>query len=137
MILSKFLFRDQIHIGVIGSRSRNSEEDYQSVKSSIIDVISKLSPRTFILVSGGCKTGADSFVSRLDEEIDEISDVVIIPPCLDGVQTKYEYATACYQRNGKIADLSDVLVACWDNSSGGTKDTINKFTKHKRDLVLV
>ena len=47
------------------------------------------------------------------------------------------FAQRAYARNTLIAEECDVLIACWDGSSRGTKDTINKVSKLGKPVIIV
>lgn len=106
-------------IGIIGSRSRNEEIDYFSV----VDKFLELYQHNDIIVSGGCPKGADHFAEIISKE----SHVTM--KIHKANWDKYG-KSAGFQRNGYIADDSDILIACVArNRKGGTEDTIYKFLK--------
>lgn len=134
-------------IGIVGSRRRNTEEDYKKVFLKLEAALFFNSKNPDIkIVSGGCKKGADSFVARLSDETgipyyEHLPDLSGIEGVFSPQAYKWLYAKACYKRNTLIAQDSDILIACVAaDRTGGTEDTIHKFKKiHKgtRRLVLV
>ena len=116
-------------IGIVGSRRRDSESDYQQVRSAVLAIFRQGD----ILISGGCPTGADAFAQRLANELD--ARCYIYPAMWD-----VHGRSAGFYRNTAIAIVSEFLVACVaPDRRGGTEDTINKYldfhgTKH---LILV
>lgn len=115
-------------IGLIGSRRRNSAEDYLLVE------------KTFLLwykegdqiVSGGCPSGADHFAEIIAKKYS-------VPITIYYANWNKYGKAAGFRRNGKIAEESDVLIACVaDDRTGGTEDTIKKYVKlGKVQLVLL
>lgn len=116
------------HIGIVGSRRRNTEEDFQIVKKKLLSVYSVGD----VIVSGGCPKGADKFAERLAEELG-IRDTMVIFPA----DWKRFGRGAGFIRNTDIAKLSEYLIACVaENRKGGTEDTITKFMKFHSDKNL-
>ena len=114
-------------IGVVGSRSRNSEEDYNLVA----EALEKLLDKDDVLVSGGCPRGADSFVERL-------SKTYHLPkPIIHNAEWDLYGDSAGPIRNTLIAKESDVLIACLAKGSRGTKNTIDKFKKYHPNGKLI
>ncbi len=104
-------------IGIVGSRTRNSGFD----KTLVIQAFDKVYKQGDRIVSGGCKTGADSFaefIARVDE----------VPILIHYAQWSRKGKSAGFQRNGDIAEDAEVLIACVSKDrTGGTEDTIGKF----------
>jgi hypothetical protein len=117
-------------IGIVGSRRRDSWEDYWKVECAFWKVYEEGDT----IVSGGCKRGGDKFAQLIHETFDDIP-------------IKNHYAEwglmgkmAGLARNGLIANDADVLIACVsEDRTGGTEDTIRKFKERKPDgkLILV
>jgi hypothetical protein len=122
-----------IKVGIVGSRSRNSPQDKALIKSLLLRQIEK--GKSFHIVSGGCPRGADRFAEEIAEEL--LLPISIHEPDIEPGCTKAEYARACYARNTLIAEESDVIIACWDGVSRGTKDTIDKAEHLGRTVVIV
>ena len=105
------------YIGIIGSRTRNSWEDYQCIKKKFTEIFIGGD----IIVSGGCGTGGDNFA----ETIARNNDIRIIIFKADWDKYGKE---AGFIRNNDIAKISDTIIACVsENRKGGTEDTIRKF----------
>ena len=106
-------------IGIVGSRRRNSEKDYQKIKRVFLREVGNGD----IVITGGCREGADYFAEILIEQFNV--QIVIFKP----EWTKYG-RIATFMRNTQIASISDVLIACVAiDRKGGTEDTIKKFKK--------
>ena len=115
-------------IGIVGSRMRNSLEDKELIKKEILE----LDPT--LLVSGGCKKGADKFAEELAVELN-IPIEVYLPEMKDGM-SYYERCACYYTRNRKIVKNSDLLVACLDSKRKGGTDYTVDFAK-KNNVVVI
>lgn len=126
------------HIGIIGSRKRNSFEDFDLV----VDALESVYDAGDIMVSGGCKEGADAFAKEINANTKGAVRLVEFLPDLKkkdflikekNLPYKSAYAAVCYERNTLIANKSDILIACVSpERKGGTEDTIKKFLKRLR-----
>jgi len=106
-------------IGIVGSRRRYSREDYILIKDKFL----KYYEDGDIIVSGGCKTGADRFAETIARDL----GITII---IHHADWKNNGKTAGFIRNTKIAEDSDILLACVsEDRKGGTEDTIKKYEK--------
>ena len=115
-------------IGIVGSRRRNTPEDFCLVQEIFCQVYKQGDKIT----SGMCKTGGDQFAVLL-------SDVWDAVPIWFWPDWKRFGRGAGIQRNGLIAATADVLIACVAfDRTGGTEDTIKKFLKlGKKSLFVV
>jgi len=114
-------------IGIVGSRRRNSKEDYKKVEEAFLKVYQ---PGDSIC-SGGCSKGGDRFAEQI--AIKFKVPIKIFPARWD----LYGKA-AGFKRNTTIAETSDILIACVaEDRKGGTEDTIKKFKKLKENGKLV
>jgi cephalosporin-C deacetylase-like acetyl esterase len=123
-----------MNIGIVGSRRRNTSEDF--VK--LIDVICSFdSMDNVAFVSGGCPEGGDLFAEVLAQELN-VPIIIHYPDKkeLERLLNMYEkpfrgaYAKVNYARNTLIARDSDILIALVaSDRTGGTEDTIKKFLK--------
>jgi len=114
------------YIGIVGARIRDSQEDYATVRNKLLEVTEPIT--SFMIVSGGCKKGADRFAELLAGG--DHKHIRIHYPAINSYMSKAQYRTACYDRNTRIAEDSDFLIACVaPNRKGGTEDTIKKFCK--------
>jgi hypothetical protein len=127
-------------IGVIGTRRRNSNKDFNLIR----EMIYKYYAEGDWLVSGGCKTGADSFAESIAKS-DGMPILTFYPN-----YKKYGSPAALFIRNSHVAETSDLIIACvvhpeegteevLKRSTGGTEDTLRKFRKSSPfgDIILV
>jgi len=118
-----------MNIGIVGSRRRDTKEDYWEVLQAFQELYSKGD----VIVSGGCPQGGDRFAEIIAKEYD-------IPIKLYRAEWEKYGRGAGFIRNTDIARESDVLIACVaEDRIGGTEDTIKKFIKFKSEdnLILV
>lgn len=126
------------HIGVVGSRRRNSDWDRQIVYRAIHSMRQRIGNTHLpalcevTLVSGGCPKGADKFM----EEYADIHrlEIVIHRPneseLRKDVPVRAAWAIINYARNALVAKDADVLIACVaPDRCGGTENTIKHFLK--------
>lgn len=116
-------------IGIVGSRSRDSLQDFNKVKEAFL----KLYEDGDEIVSGGCPQGGD----RMAELIAKVEQ---IPIKIYYAQWKKHGRAAGFIRNSDIAEDADILIACVaEDRTGGTEDTIKKFLKRRPEdkLILV
>jgi len=120
---------------IIGSRSRNSQEDYEQVWNEF----RKWYENGDIIVSGGCPKGGDRFAEIIADKLDltkENKKLIIHYPIKPKVGSpKYMWAKAMYERNTVIAneaELNSIVIACVSpDRKGGTEDTIKKIQRRK------
>ncbi len=117
-----------IVIGIVGSRRRDTEEDFNIVKEKFFEIYSDGDK----ICSGLCPHGADRFALI-------ISDRYNITPIWFPAEWEKYGKNAGKRRNTDIAKTSDILIACVaPDRKGGTEDTIKKFEKfHKRKSIIV
>jgi hypothetical protein len=114
-------------IGIVGSRRRNDVVDWVSVMNAF-DEIYEPGDR---IVSGGCPQGGDSFAERIAK--DRGLTITIHYPDWNG-----KGKGAGFERNTRIAEDADVLIACVaGDRKGGTEDTVKKVEKLKKKVMLV
>jgi hypothetical protein len=112
-------------IGIIGSRRRDTEQDYYLVRNKFFELYDKGDS----IVSGGCKQGGDRF-AELISGLYGIDIVIHRPSLVISGSPRWAYTKANYDRNTLVAQDSDILIACVaDDRKGGTEDTIKKFKK--------
>lgn len=114
-------------IGIVGSRSRNTEQDFNKV----LEALTKVFRPGDTFVSGKASKGADMFAHK-------ISVFFNIP--ITEHEPKYHIhgRAAPHVRNEIIARESDVLIACVSaDRKGGTESTIKKFKRHHPEGRIV
>jgi hypothetical protein len=125
------------YIGIIGSRRRNTKEDFELVLKTFMDIY-KIGDQ---IVSGGCKKGADNFAQIISRTANiPITEHLPDESKLDRtLPIRIAYAQINYARNGLISNDSDVIIACVaPDRKGGTEDTIQKFCrKNKKSEKLL
>jgi hypothetical protein len=107
-------------IGIIGTRRRDTKEDYKLVLEALGNVIES---DDYEIVSGGCPEGGDRFAEIIAKKYQ--------------MTIKIHYAkwnkygkSAGFRRNSLIARDADILIACLPSDgskSKGTEDTISKY----------
>lgn len=132
------LFDEFINVGIIGSRSRNSQDDYIKVHDAFIKLKNEFvsDEREFMIVSGGAKSGGDAFAKMLHEQY-QTHYTEYVPQYL---KHKNNPKYAPLSRNHYTAKHSEILIACVNNNKkGGTEDTIDKFKAYHPTgrLILV
>lgn len=107
-------------VGIIGSRSRDSDIDYELVEKAFFNIPVE-THKSKLICSGGCSRGADRFAKK--------------------IHTTFRFAylefpsnwdlygkAAGFIRNTDIANMAQILIACVSkNRIGGTEDTIRKY----------
>lgn len=115
---------------IIGSRRRNSHEDFIKVKACFLTIYKKGD----IIVSGGCSKGGDKFAEILAEKYCARKPKIFKAKWKkDGRYNRY----AGFERNTLVAKFGDEVIACVAlDRTGGTEDTIRKFKKfHPNGIV--
>ena len=117
-------------IGVIGTRRRNTADDYTKVYDAFC---THYKPGDSIC-SGLCPKGGDKFAVLIAATLSLPRDKRIWFPA----NWKKFGRAAGFIRNVDIADNSDILIACVSKDrTGGTEDTIKKFLKKKDESNLI
>ena len=135
-------------IGVVGSRGRDSEEDFKLVEKAFL----KIYKEGDAICSGLCPKGGDRFAVILADKLKLAHNKRIwFPAKWDDLKApnaliKYNKwgkpynARAGFARNTDIARESDPLIACVSKDrKGGTEDTIKKwrgFHKEKEPILV-
>ena len=119
---------------IIGTRTRNEEEDFQSVYNEF----KKWYNNGDIIISGGCPKGGDRFAEIIASRLGltEANGKLIIhrpkKPLKHALQ--YVWVKVFYDRNTVVANEAEddtVIIACVSKSKtgGGTGDTLSKIKK--------
>jgi len=118
-------------IGIVGTRSRDSFEDYELVCNKFKKVYNTIDDNeTIRICSGLCPKGGDKFAVRI------ANDLSLLTLWFPAEWDKYG-KSAGFIRNTDIARESDILIACVaSDRKGGTEDTIKKFIKFHREENL-
>lgn len=129
-----------MNIGIVGSRRRNSVEDFNLVNDKFCEIILYLgNDENVSIISGGCPSGGDAFAEKIASHYK--LPIIIHYPDKSKLKShsRWEYTKINYERNTIIAKESDILIACVAvDRKGGTEDTIKKFLKFgKTELYLV
>ena len=119
-------------IGIVGSRRRNSDVDFELLKKIFFDIYEEGDK----IVSGGCPRGADKFAEIIAKELgltEENGGLI-----LHRAEWDKHGKGAGFVRNTYIARDSDIIIACVaSDRKGGTEDTIKKAEKTGKAVVLV
>ena len=120
-----------MRLGIVGSRRRNSMEDFKLVKDKVIE----LNPER--IVSGGCKEGGDDFAEEIAAEFNIPID--IYKPKLPSRGSSYsKFVKAYHNRNATIGWIVDKLIALVsDDRTGGTENTIKYFLEFNDEENLI
>lgn len=106
---------------IIGSRRRNTEEDYLLVEKHFVSIYEKGD----LIVSGGCPKGGDNF-AEIISAVFNVWMVVWYPKWK--MDNGFFRRWAGFERNTIIAQNGDIIIACVaPDRTGGTEDTIKKF----------
>jgi len=117
-----------IYIGMVGSRERDSEEDYMLVRRHIIEY--KVKFISITIVSGGAD-GIDSIARRVADDLG-----IPIIEHLPKYEEYSEKGNDIYSdRNKLIAIDSKYLNAYHINMSGGTMNTVRQFKELGKNIV--
>jgi len=116
-----------MRIGVVGSRKRNRQADRAIVDAELGRLLEEWGPG-LVVVSGGCKKGADRFAKEFAEDIG--LDMVVHLPDMTGVRKRSDAIGRYYARNNLIADGCDILIALVARDRrGGTENTLSHAYK--------
>ncbi len=114
-----------MNIAIVGSRSF---KDYELLKSELERFISEKALSEVKIVSGGA-VGTDTLAEKFAEE-KGFETLIFLPE-----RDKYG-RDATFLRNTQIIENSDVVFAFWNGISSGTKDSITKAEKLKKELLI-
>jgi hypothetical protein len=126
-----------IKVGVVGSRRRNTSEDYQKLLKTVEHVLLTYGEVCdIIFVSGGCKQGADNFIKEMSSELG--TELIEHLPVLKDDMQYRDRVKAYYARNELIAKDSDFVIAMPHKSRlGGTESTIRYCEQLGKPVILI
>lgn len=110
-------------VGVIGSRTGFS-------RSKVFSFLDDTIKPDDIIVSGGAN-GVDSFAEEY-ADLKGLTKLIYKPDFSKGYDVK-KY----FERNKKIIETSDLIIAFWDKTSKGTKFGIEYAKSLNKDIVIV
>jgi hypothetical protein len=115
-------------IGIIGSRTRDTEKDFHKVWKKFAEVYENGD----IICSGGCPKGGDRFAEIIMDRLNlpKKERIIHYPKKPPKGSPYFKYVESNFNRNTLIAKDSDILIACVNlTKDGGTEDTIKKYLK--------
>jgi hypothetical protein len=117
-------------IGIIGSRRRDTDEDYRQVYNEF----KKWYDEGDKICSGGCPKGGDRFAEVIARKLGLTKEngglIIHYPKKPPQGSPRWAWAKANFERNTLVANDSDVIIACVaPDRTGGTEDTIKKWFK--------
>jgi len=107
-------------LAIVGSRTF---EDYDQLKAEI-------NPTNITEIVSGGAMGADTLAEKYAREFG-------IPITIFHADWKKFGPSAGPKRNTQIVEYCDAVIAFWDGSSSGTKDTISKTRRAKKPIKVV
>jgi len=135
--------KDTLRVAIVGSRKY---ENRRKIKEFIYKLKTDKGADT-IIVSGGCKTGADYYAKKYALEFEV--DYSEFPPAhyshnMHCVLPKFRYGKAFYKsnyhkRNAQIAEHCDVMVAFLPKGivSKGTESALNEAKEKQKKYVII
>lgn len=115
-----------MNVIIAGGREFN---DYGSLCVAWNELIDSGKLFNVTIVSGTAK-GADRLGERLAAEVHA--------KCIQMPADWEKYGKAAgYRRNTDMANISDILIACWDGKSRGTKHMIDIMVKQRKPVYIV
>jgi len=112
-------------VGIVGSRKFDNYEALKAVADTL--------PAKEIASSGAA--GADTLAERYANE-KNLPIKIFLPKFKTDPATPY-HPGWFHARNRALAEYADVIVACWDGVSAGTKSTIQHAKKIGKQIYLV
>jgi len=125
-----------VYIGIVGSRRRNSIKDRELIFKLVNDLKNEYGDR-LVIVSGGCKKGADKFCKDACRKFD-IDYEEYLPQLSKGMKY-FEAVKRYHARNYLIAKrVTDTVFAMvsWDRK-GGTENTITHANALDKKVILL
>ncbi len=115
-------------LAIVGGRDFNNYTLMESILWDLLRVKGGNTPQD-IIISGGA-TGADFLAKKYAGE-ESIPYLEFLP------DWKKEGKSAGFNRNTKIVNECDMVLAFWDGASRGTADTIEKAKRAKKPTFIV
>jgi predicted Rossmann-fold nucleotide-binding protein len=113
--------------GIVGSRQR---KDVSAVECFIQSL-----PKNSIIVTGGAR-GVDTFAENAAKR--NGFECLVFKPELTGAKNYYDACERYYDRNKKIVDNSDIIVAFVSKDrKGGTENTIKQAQVAKKPVQII
>lgn len=113
-----------MNVAVVGGRTFNDYEKLEIILDVLMDGLGFTT-----IVSGGA-TGADSLGERYAAE-HNLETIIHLP------NWKLHNKAAGMIRNKDIITDADIVVACWDKESRGTKNSINLAKEQNKTTILI
>ena len=113
-------------VGIVGSRT------FPQLK--LVEWFIRDMPQGVTIVSGGAK-GVDS--AAVEYARQRGLKVIEYHPDLAGCSERFEYTQRYFDRNQRIVDDCDLLVAFTEKENGGTWDTIKRARKAGKPLKII
>jgi hypothetical protein len=117
------------NIAIVGSRNFTDKELFDKVMSDILLIEGKPNK----VISGGA-IGSDTLA--FDWAMKNKFEFVICEPKYKDFPKKSRNWMAPKERNTRIVENSDIVLAFWDMSSTGTLDTIEKAIENNRKIYI-
>jgi len=115
-----------MNIGIVGSRT--------FPQLAMVEFLVKEFPQGITVISGGA-VGVDSKAVETAKKAG--LDVLEYLPEKEGLTERYEFTKAFYERNQKIVDDSDLIIAFTEKNNGGTWDTIKRARLARKPVKVI
>jgi hypothetical protein len=113
-------------VAVVGSR--------EFLQLKLVEYFVRDLPQGITVISGGAK-GVDTAAAETARK--NGLNVVECLPNLEGCKERHEYTQRYYDRNQKIVDDADLVVAFTEKDHGGTWDTIKRAVKANKPVKII
>lgn len=117
------------NLAIVGSRNFSNKVLFDQILADITTIMG--APNK--VISGGA-IGADALACEWARE--NFVEMIIFEPKHKDFPKKTRKWMAPKERNTKIIENSDVVIAFWDMKSTGTKDTIEKALNRELQIFL-
>ena len=115
-----------MNVGIVGSRT------YPQL--DMVEFLIKEFPQGITVISGGA-VGVDSKAVETAKKAG--LDVLEYLPVKEGLTERYEFTKAFYERNQRIVDDSDIIIAFTEKDNGGTWDTIKRARLAQKPVKVI